>query len=269
MPPDSTPLRPWCRLDAALYSDAALIRGGFAACAVFPAILARAKLMGRLGGRLQPDDLDPLILARFMNGDASNVTFVTEGIEALRREGKVIDDGFGTVEIPNWSRYQGDPSNAERQARFREKSRLAQELPPDRDNVTSRYRNEVTPTGRDVTGQKDKDSPLPPEPRNVTRNGHHANGSSNGGGMFASLSKADQAVARAVVEWMRKPARLPAERDGANRVHAMIRAGTLTAEQGRDLIDRAELNPELTEVIRKVRLNHAMSRSQRRETADA
>lgn len=107
----------------------------------------------------------------------------------------------------------------------------------------------------------------------VSSNGHgvanprRSNG--NGGGMFASLSKADQAVARAVVEWMRKPARLPAERDGANRVHAMIRAGTLTAEQGRDLIDRAELNPELTEVIRKVRLNHAMSRSQRRETADA
>jgi hypothetical protein len=117
LPDDAPPTRPWVRIDAALYSDARLIRAGFWACAVFPAVLMRAKLCGALGGRMSRDDLDPAVVARYMNGDAALGAQLAQGIAALEREGILVANGT-SVQIAHWSRYQSDPTHAARQRKY-------------------------------------------------------------------------------------------------------------------------------------------------------
>jgi len=198
-PDESAPLRPWLRIDAALYSDAALIRGGFAAGVAFLAVLTRAKLLGRYGGRLDPSDVDPLVLARHVNGGPEHEALLAQGIAALR-DGTpplIVPSAGGGLVLVHWWRYQSDPGHAARQRTYVERKKAATDgvTSPDvssSSSVTDRHADDDG-TGRDGTG-RDREPPQPPR-----RGGSSASPSTNGNG--ADLSTSDRQVFEAL--WRR------------------------------------------------------------------
>jgi hypothetical protein len=84
--------------------------------------LAWIKFLGRVkthgyGGTL--GKVNTALLARqWMQGEES----ILQMLKAAKIEGAIVDDGDSWT-VPKWAVYQGDPTNAERQRRFKERSK--------------------------------------------------------------------------------------------------------------------------------------------------
>lgn len=131
---------PWVRIQVSMNSDPRVKRTGFYGAVALRALIEVAKLQGWDGGRIPLEDLDAELLADHMNAwvgtsestRAPIVAGLGEGIDALRREGLLIDEepekgeetnGVSHLRIRSWSKYQRDSTNADRQKRYRERKK--------------------------------------------------------------------------------------------------------------------------------------------------
>jgi hypothetical protein len=213
----------WVRLEAAIYSDAKMIRAGFWGGQVFLAALTMAKLRGWRGGVIPKDDFDPDLVARHVN--AVTVPGVTEslaeGIAACVRVGLFTDAGTH-YEIKRWGKYQVDPSAAERKQRQRDREDQGSPVT----DVTVRHGCHDDGTGR--TGQ---DIESPPTPL------RGAGGPSLRPDEPPTEGQAQGALAVCSVILAAKDA-AKERRDDARRIRDAIKAGTATRKTITDFATR-------------------------------
>lgn len=144
----TNPIVPWVRLNAGTNQDARLIRAGFWGTAIWPHVLTMAKLHGWRGGKIPKDEFDAALLVHAMNGSVTDETVtrgVESGIKAMVAVGLLSLDG-GYYVVRNWSKYQSDPSNADRQAAHRVRKRAD-------GGVTEKVTRNGSNSRRDVTGR--------------------------------------------------------------------------------------------------------------------
>jgi len=137
----------WLRLDSNLHTNPKVRRAGpFAAC-TFSTLLRLVKEHGKQGGRIAACDADPPEIAHFMGvpGDEHVEALIASAIDGLTRRGCLKKDGEDLV-IVGWSKYQSDPTAAERQRRKRA---------ADAEDVTDV--TDVTRDERDVTESRRRD----------------------------------------------------------------------------------------------------------------
>lgn len=179
---DDSPHRPWIRLDAAIFQDPDLIDMGFEAGVAFIAILTRAKLMGRRGGRLRERDIEPSVLLHHTNGSAEHRRIFEIGVARLFEARLLLRHETG-VTVTHWSHYQSDPGGAKRTADWRERKASptvtgAKAQAPVTSQAVAESRHETVVTKCDVgdgdgTGRRDVPSlspslPSPSPPRTPT-----------------------------------------------------------------------------------------------------
>ena len=145
---------PWIRLDTDFFDDEKILDIGLDRAIVFIAILTIIKVSGS-GGRLRASKLsDTSIRHRLgLPRNAGDVTLRYAGsVDALVDVGLLerSDDGL-FISATNWGRYQRDPKNAERQARYRARSEA---------RVTSRNARNA-PTVCNTVGGESAKAPSP------------------------------------------------------------------------------------------------------------
>lgn len=157
----------WLRLDADYHADGTLRR--CKSVMWWPLILCAMK---RGGGVASDDDIAPEVLADIGQGREEDAA---AAIAKLKAAGKLIpvDGGWTT---PNWFEMQPDPTNSERQRRWRERNAAASREASAAVTVTDRNgyitsRNEekrsVTPdrTGQDIHTEPQREDVVVTTPR--------------------------------------------------------------------------------------------------------
>lgn len=149
---------PWIRVEAAIASDAKMVRAGMLGGLVFRALLEMSKLHG-WRGVIPKGDIDGLILWRYLNAGPGEAT--PEQLEAAFQ--RVIDVGLVTplkgdgYVICSWAKHQKDATDEKDQK--------------PKGTIPNHSKSLGTPdvTGRDVTGldvqdetEKTQDPPVVP-----------------------------------------------------------------------------------------------------------
>lgn len=148
---------PWLRLDAAFFQSPKLVRAGWNAKIVMLALLTMCKQHDG-DGYVTLDDVTAEVISHHL-GVTLRVEDVDEGVARLQEVGvlSISEDDANHFYITNWNKYQGDPSNAERQARWRKRQKTKKPVT---------LRNVSNGDGTYGTG---RDSPLtPPQDRGAS-----------------------------------------------------------------------------------------------------
>lgn len=149
----------WIRVDANRHSHhLGRAIGGWGGI-VLEAIWEIIKVHGRRG-EVTLHAVTPEAICEWLRLDREDggpwTPFVEIGLERCFDKG-AISENKGKVSIKNWYQYQEDPTNAERQARFREKktSNGSNAL---HNGITDSNGNNDDGTGQDSTGQRENSS---------------------------------------------------------------------------------------------------------------
>lgn len=164
----------WLRWESTMKDDPKVIRAGPWGALAWRAVLEMTKAQ-EWGGILPAGQVDGPILAHHFRlsevvADGQRVDHLLgQGLEACVREGLLVTTDSGELCIPNWPKYQPDPTSASRIAKHRARRKLLQGTKNGRGGVTgtSRCNGDVTGrdvTGRDGTGQRGSESKTPPSP---------------------------------------------------------------------------------------------------------
>jgi len=140
----------WVRIDAAIDQHPRLEKIGFPAVHVWAFILRATKLHGR-GGHLGEDYWDSEWIAGKTGFQQADVERVMAGLAEPcgRDKSPLVQETEDGAFVVKWSRYQADPTAAERSRRYRDKRRSATVAHGSDTGATA-----VTGTGQDRTGQK-------------------------------------------------------------------------------------------------------------------
>lgn len=121
---------PWLRIQASIRADPEVAELGFWGGIVWEAILEMTKLHD-WRGLIEHRHLSGESIARHLNTYVPNghpdevgliVQRLAEGLDTVLRSDLLEEDG-AKLKIRNWSKYQRDTTNAERQKRYRERRR--------------------------------------------------------------------------------------------------------------------------------------------------
>lgn len=164
----------WLRLDALTFQDRSVRRAGRSGRLVFLAAVTMTKAHLWISpneerGYLPSKDFNAEEIAVWFGevGDDA-VAFYEQGIAACLREG-LIESRDGGFIVPNWRRYQPDPTTAERTARYEKKQRekahsekreKARQAPP-RAPAQEPHCRDRDSRGRDGTGRDEVNVPVP------------------------------------------------------------------------------------------------------------
>ena len=150
----------WLRLEAAYFSNPAMIRAGWDGKIVFLALMTMAKLHNLTHGEFEKDDCDVTVLRAHIGVPESRHSDeqLRAGLQACIRVG-LIEETETTYKVRAWSKYQIDPTAKERAKKHREKKKREKAS----QNATLRNRNHGDI--RDVQDVRDgEDENHPPSP---------------------------------------------------------------------------------------------------------
>jgi len=138
----------WLRLEAAYFSNPAMIRAGWDGKVVFLALLTMTKLHHARDGSLDHEDCEPEVLRAHLgtNEQRHSDEQLRHGIAACVRVGLIEDDG-SRYTVRAWGKHQIDHTAPERSKRYRDKKKAERD-------VTPRHGNHGDRTGQDRTGQR-------------------------------------------------------------------------------------------------------------------